>query len=599
MASPSASKWYLLAQVLIFGVIPLLLGAHIYTTGLTGYEWFPDTADNEYDYYLHAKMMGVYITTALILCTLLYRRFVIREKLDRNKTFFLLAGAGVLVILSGLFGGHMYRAFVGSYDMFTPVFVVVGYLIICYYAFVTIKTEEQIEWLAKVAGVLIGIMMVIGVFQAFGLDFFQCKLGIRFLVGIFHQELADAVSNNPQFMNLTLSHADNVSGYLALITPLTIAMMYFFKKTYQRVIAGVFLVAQVIIAIGIKTASIKLAFVMCAGVVFLILISRKPKVFIGVLAAGIVCFIAGVVVIANSDTLKTKLYNTFVYPLNSENASIERLYTGDDEFIFYMKDGSELHYSYGVENGTALVYLTDEDGNPVSHTAGSDGEVVINDSRFCYGTVVVSSTEEYGIVCTFTIEDRSWNVVYGEDGTYYYLNFANKLVKINEDTAFEKLDLFPEGFFTTRGAIWNRVIPLLKYHLILGVGANSFVEAFPQADYVEDNYDQLNLTFDVKAHNYFLNTSLEQGVLATCLVWAFFIIYLVQSIRLYRKMPFARLKEDRLAMVGMACMVSVIWFLINSVANDSYVGTAPIFWTILGMGYSLNHIVGRKDEVVG
>ena len=41
-----------------------------------------------------------------------------------------------------------------------------------------------------------------------------------------------------------------------------------------------------------------------------------------------------------------------------------------------------------------------------------------------------------------------------------------------------------ESFASSRGYIWSRTIPLLKETLFIGTGADTFVIAFPQDDYI-------------------------------------------------------------------------------------------------------------------
>lgn len=64
---------------------------------------------------------------------------------------------------------------------------------------------------------------------------------------------------------------------------------------------------------------------------------------------------------------------------------------------------------------------------------------------------------------------------------FVYINFYKRGDEIQ--TADSVLKGY-EKLFTGRGYIWGRAIPLLKEHILVGSGPDTFVEEFPQQDYV-------------------------------------------------------------------------------------------------------------------
>ncbi len=576
---------YIIAPVFILGIIPLLLGLHIYDCGYEIFPFFPDSNATQYDFYLYAKLIGVYVALFIIAAVFLWS-FLSKQQIKKiPKTFILLGAAAILALLSALFGGHTKYAFLGSYDMFVTVIAVIGYLAICLYFYLFIDSEKMIEYIARIGGVFVGVLLVIGVFQAFGADFFQTVSGIRVLAGPFHQEYVSMISNTPDIMNITLSHGDNVSGYLAIMIPLTVSMIFFFREKKRKIIAGIFFVCEIIIAVGIDTASVKIASVLTIVIAAVIFLYQKRKIFYGVVCAFAALLIAGVILVMTVPSLKQLMSDTFIYPLASEDGTVASIYTGDEEFTFVMKDGSELIVTYTLPEGAELseetytrgtVSITDGEGN----AAG-------------YG-VETSYDEENGVIMTVAVDNHTWDVVYGTDGTYWYRTAALKLTKITEDV--EKANIFPAGFFTMRGQIWNRALPRILKHIIIGAGANCFGWDCSQTDYVFDKYNGMELLYDVKAHNYYINTAIEEGALGFGCIMVFLLIYLISSIKIYWEFSLKRLKNDRLFAVGCACMIACIWYLINGFANDSYIGIAPIFWGMTGMGMAINHRIKYNIE---
>ena len=82
----------------------------------------------------------------------------------------------------------------------------------------------------------------------------------------------------------------------------------------------------------------------------------------------------------------------------------------------------------------------------------------------------------------------------------------------------------------------------------------------------------------------------ETGVLSALLIIAFLLIYIVKMFRENAKEVNDN-KEYSASLTRMVlkygCFTAIIAYLMISMANDSMVVVAPVFWTILGIGYAL------------
>jgi hypothetical protein len=83
----------------------------------------------------------------------------------------------------------------------------------------------------------------------------------------------------------------------------------------------------------------------------------------------------------------------------------------------------------------------------------------------------------------------------------------------------------------------------------------------------------------------------ENGLLATLCLIGFYLWYMVESICLYRRVS---LKTDS-NRVGFAIFIGTMIYMIAALANDSTVNVAPVYWVMMGLGISVNHIVRERE----
>ena len=176
-----------------------------------------------------------------------------------------------------------------------------------------------------------------------------------------------------------------------------------------------------------------------------------------------------------------------------------------------------------------------------------------------------------------------WNFAKkGLDGAWGYVTQFGKIDEIKEADAVGKGH---ERALSGRGYIWGRTIPLLPGHLLIGTGPDTFIEAFPQNDYVKRYNTSARMLREIpsKAHSLYLQSAVQTGVMSVICLILFWVCYLKESICLYWK-------HNNQNYIGMACCVSVGSYLIMGIMNDSNLATAPVFWGILGLGMAANQI---------
>ena len=86
-----------------------------------------------------------------------------------------------------------------------------------------------------------------------------------------------------------------------------------------------------------------------------------------------------------------------------------------------------------------------------------------------------------------------------------------------------------------RGHIWDGIIPRLSKYIFVGNGANTFIFAYPQNDYIYRAYYDIPNVLDVKAHSIYLQQWVENGMFAMIAFIVFYVWYAVTAIRTLRK----------------------------------------------------------------
>ena len=176
-------------------------------------------------------------------------------------------------------------------------------------------------------------------------------------------------------------------------------------------------------------------------------------------------------------------------------------------------------------------------------------------------------------------------------GTYQILNNYGKWSEYEDPETLSALD-GKEHLFSGRGYIWGRSIPLLKKYAVLGIGADNFIFAFPQMDYLGRSHSGYadNQLF-TKPHNLYLQIAIQYGIPALIAFLVFFGMYFVQAFVVY-----SQKKSDCFeAKTGLGIFIGMIVYMITGLTNDSMIVVSPIFWTLIGIGLAVNSIMIYKE----
>lgn len=298
--------------------------------------------------------------------------------------------------------------------------------------------------------------------------------------------------------------------------------------------------------------------------------------------------------------------NNTIYPIDDdfnmlmapETPPVDDYYL--DEGILYIHSGDSKLVTFRQHDN---IVFFDENDNFISvQPFGSSNRFVLNDKRFKDYLFVLNRhsfrfykngelVDRYKIGAEFVLEE---NEEYkGQEGEEEY--------EVVPEFHFEPFDFKTWGFEgmesagSSRGYIYSRSIPMMLDTMLIGHGPDTYAIYFPQHDY-EGKREFLsteNRLVD-KPHSMYLQMGINTGVPSLLAFIAMIIIYFISCFKIYRRIDYS--DEYYGFSIGILC--GVVGYLITGFFNDSIVSVAPVFWILLGAGFSINRIIKLKQEKV-
>lgn len=578
----------------MMGFVPIIVHYFQYSSGLSQFDWFSSSGDEKADFFFIWKMIAIIVLGIVMAGILIYRNTKKKQPLQYETSFYFLLAYALFVIMSALFSPHRRWAFTGSFDLFESVFALVAYMIAVCYIYNYVQEEKQVDTILKWSGIGVLIVTVIAVFQSFGLDFFKTTIGKILITNPSYWNHLDSLEFTMAegTAYTTLYNPNFLSFYFGMLVPIIACLLIASKKIWQKVLL---VVAEVLVLTslwGSRSDSGWLALIIGIGITVLILLSRTQKTGIVAIVLVLAGLLASVLFITNTSAGK-QIWDTIVGTYHmQESYALKEFETGDDGVTFCINN-QEVRFAFSDDAAQMNIYATDAAGNALETARIDEASMVDQLADPVYGGTTVQPViaEDMTGICV-TVDGLAWNF-FLVDNHYYYLNPAGKLVDYENP---KRSTLFREDAMSFRGHIWNDTIPLLGKHVFIGSGANTFLFEYPQTDYIYNAYitGQGTSTYDVKAHNWYLQQWVENGLIGTLALLIFIGIYVVRSASIYRK---ADLK-NRITWLGIGFFAAVLVYLAAAIVNDSNVGTAPVFWCILALGMAVNRMIAKNDQLL-
>lgn len=192
-----------------------------------------------------------------------------------------------------------------------------------------------------------------------------------------------------------------------------------------------------------------------------------------------------------------------------------------------------------------------------------------------------------GAVRQFAWNDRNETVRSGPDGNAAPGKAPGLDQKVVQGVPVVTDVRMPEPA-VTRGTgrlyIWEKTISMIGQKPWLGHGPDTIVYYFPQSDLYKIANLGSNEEYVDKPHNHYIALAFNSGIPALLAMLWLFGVYIADSVRKWG----VRLPQGDEAALPAAVFVFCVTFMVQWLFNDSTIGTAIIFWIMLGMGGALN-----------
>lgn len=585
------SKYYLIPVFLVLCILPFIIRLKYYEANLAQYSWYniEDTMSDMFLYYRHWFFVAI---TVLMIILIGVKTYYDHKTIRFSPLLIPLVVYAILALLSSIFSKYPLFSFFGGQDQFESVFALLGYGICVYYTFLIVRTEENIKLVITFLLIEAVMMILLGITQFVGHDFLGTELANDLIIPAKYNVETSMVMGSGR-VYLSLYNPNYVGVYTALITPVFLVMLFFQKNKKYFLLYTCIVLGLIVCTFGSQSLAGALGFLVSIACICIFMwryLVKRYYITLPVILLGIIGMIVMNIVTDNYllDKLKNSIGNS------KTNFTLTQMDTNDDNVSLTYK-GNKLYVEYIIENNQA-VYLNpkDENGNVVAGTFDeATNSYIITDERFS-GLSVGLEKENPAL---FFIQEGAIKWYFTnrtEDGTYYHFNRVGKLDKMV--TAPSAVFTGYEAFASWRGYIWSRTIPLLKDHLILGSGPDTFVVEFPQQDYLNIANSSFIDGLLTKPHSLYLQIAIQTGVLSLFAFLAFYLMYFISSIRLYIRGRF----NNYYAQIGVAIFIGTIGYMVTGLTNDSSITTAPIFWTLIGLGIMVNQkvkqLILQEDE---
>lgn len=583
LSAPKYNKLYILPLILVMSILPLIMYLYEFDSGLSGFSWYPNNGE-QLDIFLYCKQIFFITVCCIMLLLISWKVFIEKKTVKFLPIFIPLSLYGFLAFLSTLFSDYPSLGFKGISGHFESIFVILGYCLLVYYAYLFIETEDDIKFILKYFLVGILIMILLGVLQATGNDFFATTIGKKLYLPERYWNQLDSFTSTfePKRVYITLFNPNYVGVYVSLILPFIAGLLLTEKKLKTSLLYLVTMLGLIVCLIGAES---KAGFISLFIALIITIIFYRKYIFRNIKITLLIIGIFTTIIIG----FRSNISSTF----NKVVSNINIILNQKTEFsLTDIKTEDVLTITYKDNDLIVDLNRTDEDINiTMKDTSGKDIESTIDtntltstitDERFS-GVTVAPAVYDSILCVQINIQGKNW--VFSNqlaDGTFYYLNYFGRFDKISK--AESSLYTGYENFASGRGYIWSRTIPLLKKNIVFGSGADTFTIQFPHQDYVYRTNMRIDSQIMTKPHNLYLQIGVQSGVISLIAFLVFFIVYFISSIRIYINGRF----DNYFKRVGVAIFIGVVAYMVSGISNDSTITVAPIAWALIGIGIACN-----------
>lgn len=569
------------------GIVPLIV--YLKRVQLEGILFTTWMGSHDFgDFFSYYKSIAI-IVAAFSCLALLYWRKKANKLILKNHTEFLPALVYVIfVIISTVLSEHVQVALFGYIERHEGAFILISYIIVCFYTAVVIDKQEEILKVLSFIGISCFIIGIIGTMQYFGRDFFQTQIGMKLIVPPKYYSVLDTmkVEFGGKIIYGTFNNPNYIGSYASMMLVLSLGLVCYFEDKKKKLITGILFCGSAILLLVGSISSAGLVGALLGITLFLILninnIIRDWRYIGGfvlvILAAAVVNHLSDGRILSELRNLNP-LSEIEKFRKASSNFYVDEIKSENNKLV--IRTNKETIKMELRDNGLNFSNERDEVIEPEYVTNVYYFE---NNAYERYKVLVIEPGFEYLMnIGKLPIRVRYVN------GEFQKVTAANGTVKIENAQA---LPLFKgiEKIGTGRGYIWSRTIPMLKNTIIKGYGPDTFAIYFPQGDLAGkiNGLNDANIIVD-KPHNWYLHTAVNTGVISLISLLVFVLMYIFTALKSY-----IQAKNSQQKLIQATVLAAILSYCVAALFNDSVVSVAPVFWVLLGLGIAQNRIVKNQ-----
>lgn len=586
MSSKDKKSYITAALPIIFlvTVFLFLIRGSAVKTGLDNFFWY---TGNGYDgdIYTYFRMKVFIVLTIISVVYMIISVLSGSAKIYKNKVYIPMAVYAVFVLISYMAAEYKQVALIGFNERYEGTFVLIGYMLILFYAMNMLNNEKAFKaifYAFSVACVLLGVW---GVLQVFGIDINNLPVwlyipsGLRSAADLSQKMGADAV--RWFFSN------QNYSSFFMIFPIAVSAMLVIANEKISMKIVFTVILALMLYSLWNAASLGGMVGLAAAGILGLVVFGKNLVKW----AKSIVLIIVAIVISAGV-SLPTIMGQ--VGSAMSENNMFSAVAYADDTpseglkyvDIDYIKtDGADIIFGFV---GKEITIKTEND--KLKGICDSDGKEIGNETEYMTVSEENNSDTGYNMI-TVKTANATWDFA-AINGETWFASPSGQGIKLDKIESFGFKN--SQSFATYRGYIWSRTIPLIKHTILIGHGADTFAIYFPQDDYagrynIGYYSDSQKIMID-KPHNMYLGAAVNTGVISLIALLAVFAMYLFDSFKIYKKCNY----DSFIKYMGAGIFFAVFGFLVSGLVNDSTVQVMPAFYALLGTGFAMNRIIKEK-----
>jgi len=605
-----STHWFqMLPAVFFTAVVIMITRMASYQRPMSQFYWSTETTDLV-DFFSYYKMIAILICAIFVLILFLYRVFTQSFYIKRSYSNIFILLYTILVLLSYFFSEYKLFALWGWNDRFEGTISLLGYMILLFYIINSVNSEKNIKWIIYPIAVTSSLLGLLGVTQALDYDFFRTTIGKKLITPSWFWDQLDSLNFTFQQKEIyqTVYNINYVSFYLTLLIPL-FGMLFIKSVTkgkeealWKKISWGALFTLLIFNLIGSASSGGILGM---AVVVFVAIIVLNKKILIWWKPLAILIILTLVVAGGTYQRWMPELSSS----INSANISTSQIakndtpstnikpvidYIDTNNFDIDLSINGEKLTITTFPNDYSSIKVIDKEQNSISLVSTNEENTFrLEDERFNMCTVMPAKDTEGNHYFIFTIADSSWPFMITDEGVLLFNQLENLVdMDIIPSVGFENNWDFGSG----RGFIWSKSIPMMKDTLLIGYGADTYCIYFPHKDYAgKYNWggtSTLNLIID-KPHNMYIGAAVGTGLLSLLSLIAIWLIYIIQSIKIYWKSKFETFQEY----VGIGIFLGICGFLASGIVDDSSVSVMPLFYGLLGTGIAINQMLSKNKTI--